>query len=578
MSDLSDEILFGNYANIVTIINNGANVNKRDHYGLTPLIQAAISNNLDIAKLLLEHNAEVNRGDIAGCTALYWAAENNNYELCELLLKHGANPNLYTTDSQPILVHPRLRGQKKLISLLVDNGANVTFAKDFINAKLIGHRFELTGQADIINARGNFVAVKFEGFTIEFTLDIIRSTLITFINSSVGKHFPEYTNSLNKIVDILADSIKLVPPRYKSEKEAHEIAISHVLKKQLLIIPVTYNGHAITFVKYMDLLARCDRGVNNFTDTIIIYKVNNPYLMNEQFIKKLIYSSLDNQFLHGEIKQLLALEPIVTMPTKSQISGNCSWANVEAGVIAALFMLQYKRLGIANTKKEIAKLKSKTMKLYDTWVEWDKDRSLDDCIKNFHQTKSIAHKASKAAIMGSILFQRCSYGIKRELDRARKILAVLTLKEFKYILKSYIDVYCTVQAGAIGEKFSKLLANCKFNIKTMELDKKILSTVLTQYQHDNNVLVRLHKAAATGQLSVVKQLFNEYKNLDVDTVDNTGSTALIYAAWEGYLTIVKYLVEVHGANINIVNDKGGNAEKYAVMAKHQDVVDYLSHM
>lgn len=575
MSDLSDEILYGNYDGIVKLLNNGIDVNKRDQYGLNPIIQAAIRENLAVTKLLLEHGAEVNRRDIAGGTALFWAADNNNYELCELLLKNGSDPNLYTTDGQPILVHPRLRGQKELISLLVEYGADITFAKDYINAKLIGHRFELTGKADIINAKGNFIELDFEGFTPEFTLGIIRSTLITFVNSYIGKTFSQYTNSLNKIIDVLADSIKLIPPRYKRKKAAHEIALEPVLKNQLLIIPVTYRGHAITFVKYLDLLARCDRGVNNFTDTIVIYKVNNPYLMNNQFIKKLIYEHLTDQFIHSEIKTLLSLESIVTMPTKSQISGNCSWANVEAGVVAALFMLQYKR--IPNTKTEAAKLKNQVMKFYDAWVEWDKDRGLDDCIENFQQSQTIAQKASKAAIMGSILFQRCSYGIKRELERAKKILCILTLKEYKYILKSYIDVYRTAQSGAIGEKFTKLLEKCNLNINTISLDEKVLNAVLEKYQRSNDMLVRLHKAAASGQLDLVRQLFYEYEAMEVDTVDNTGSTALIYAAWEGHLDIVKYLVEEQGANIKIINDKGGNAIKYAGLANHQDIVDYLSH-
>lgn len=576
MSDLSAAILFGTYDDVVKLLQQEIDVNKRDEYGLTPLIQTAIRENIAVAKLLLKHGAEVNRRDMAGGTALFWAADNNNLELCSLLLKHGADPNLFTTDGQPILVNPRLREQKDLIELLVENGADINFAKDYINAKLIGHRFELTGKADIINAKGNFIEINFEGFTPEFTIDIIRSRLISFINSYQGKAFPEYSDTVNRITNDLTASLKMIPPRYKRQKAAHEQQLAGVLANPLLIIPVTYHGHAITFVKYKDLLARCDRGVNNFTDTIVIYKVNNPYLLNNQLVKKLIYEHLTSDFMHSEIKDLLSLSPVITMPTKSQLSGNCSWANVEAGVIAALFMLQYSR-GAA-TKSKAGKLKNRVMKFYDAWVEWDKDLSLDDCINQFEQAETIAKRASKAAIMASILFERCSNIIPREIHRGKKILYFVTKTEYKYILKSYIKSYCNPDAGTIGEKFTKLLQKCGLDLKKIALSNRVQNEISEELNSQKNMLVRLHKAAALGQLEVVRELFCEFKNLDVDSLDNTGSTALIYAAWEGHLDVARYLVEEQTANCKIVNDKGGDAIKYAEIAGHQAVVDYLAKL
>ena len=576
MSELSAAILSGSVSDVMRLLQQGENVNARDEYGLTPLIQCAICENIELAKLLLTHGAEPNRRDIAGSTALFWAADNNHLELCSVLLKQGADPNLFTTDGQPILVNPRLRAQKELTELLVHYGADITFAKDYINAKLIGHRFELTGKTDIINAKGNFIAMDFEGFTPEFTLGIIRNRLITFSNSYLGKTFTEYTGTIDKIVDTLVDSLKMVKPRYKRQKPAHELTLEPVLAKPLLIIPVTYRGHAITFVKYMDLLARCDRGVNNFTDTIVIYKVNQPLLLNNQLLKKLIYENLTSSFMREELTELLALTPVITMPTKSQISGNCSWANVEAGVIAALFMIHFKRA--VDTATKAAKLKNNVMKFYEAWVEWDKDCTLDDCINNLQNAGTIAQKASKAAMLGSILFQRCSNIIGREIVRASKILYILTKPEYKYILTSYVDVYCRPAAGAIGEKFRSLLLNCKLDLPTLTLASAVQEKVKESLSYQSNILIRLHKAAASGQLNIVEDLFAEFPDLEVDCLDDTGSTALIYAAWQGHFDIVRYLIESRGANSRLFNDKGGDAKKYAALGKHQHVVDYLSNL
>jgi ankyrin repeat protein len=46
MSDLSEEILYGDYNGVVKLLKRGANVNKRDRYGLIPLVQAAIRDNV----------------------------------------------------------------------------------------------------------------------------------------------------------------------------------------------------------------------------------------------------------------------------------------------------------------------------------------------------------------------------------------------------------------------------------------------------------------------------------------------------------------------------------------------------
>ena len=87
----------------------GEDVNQIDEYGFTPLIEAAIVDNIEISQLLLDQGADPNQQDVTGGTALQWAAENNNLRLCKLLLEHKANPNAYNFAGQPVLVMPTLR-------------------------------------------------------------------------------------------------------------------------------------------------------------------------------------------------------------------------------------------------------------------------------------------------------------------------------------------------------------------------------------------------------------------------------------------------------------------------------------
>jgi hypothetical protein len=68
---------------------NSDNVNVPNSSGLTPLHLAAITNNIEMVKALLEHNANVN--PITGLRMPLKIAKDNNYkEIYDLLKEHGA--------------------------------------------------------------------------------------------------------------------------------------------------------------------------------------------------------------------------------------------------------------------------------------------------------------------------------------------------------------------------------------------------------------------------------------------------------------------------------------------------------
>lgn len=467
-ASISEEILFGTTEGVKKLIKGGSDVNEKDAYGFTPLIEATIKNNIEVAQLLLQHGAKIDQEDISGQTALQWAVNRYNVEFCQFFLENKANPNHYSADGQPILVYPILRHQEDIVKMLLDHGASQVFAEDFINAKLIGHRYELTGEGDIINARGRFITLDFEGFYLEFTVGLIYRSLFNFLQTDKGKSFKSYSTVLQKILRMLRTASGLIQYKYTTTgPKEHEATIRKVLNDDMSVIPVSYAGHAITFVNYRNCFAKCDRGVSNITDTVIIYEVKNPYALNVDFLKDLMYDNKTDEYINTEIKKILNLQPFITLPTKMQIAGNCSWANVEASVTAMLFLLLFKgnvydKIGIANLKKDI-------MNFYDVWVEWDKDRALDECIQSFHQVDK-ARKASKASIMATILFQRCSYKKPREVERAKAILEILTIPDFNYILNSYIKIYCSKASGHIGTDFTQLLSVCGLNLKTLQLE------------------------------------------------------------------------------------------------------------
>jgi hypothetical protein len=102
--------------------------------------------------------------------------------------------------------------------------------------------------------------------------------------------------------------------------------------------------------------------------------------------------------------------------------------------------------------------------IYEEWIEWDKDRALDECIQRFHLA-SAERKASIVAMLGGVLFQACNYDNPAHIIRAEKILRVMVLPEYYYVLQSYLDAYCVKRLTKKGNNLLKLLDDCGIDPK-----------------------------------------------------------------------------------------------------------------
>ncbi len=444
---ITDEILAGRKEQVQQLIAAGADVNEIDFYGYPPLTEAAIVDNIEIAALLLQHGADINQKDLTGGTALHWAAENNNIPLAKLLLEHGANPNAYTDYSQPVLVQPLLRRQQNFKELLYRFGADLKFAQDYINAKLIGHRFELVGRVDVVDNRGKFIEIDLEGFILEFTVAIIQDSLMHFKNNYSARNLRSHFDEVQKVIEAFTVATELVKyQQYRTDLSQHRQRIEKLTGNELLLLPVGYEGHAITLVKYGNLLAKCDRGANSLHNPSVgIYKIQNLGQFNSSFAQLLLYKKQHHGSMTRGIFDALNLELVTDLPLPSQLSGNCSWANVEATIPTILLMLWLKN-NMHRSAEDIRFYKEMVLLIYRQWLEWDKDWALHHCVESFYEA-SPARKAAKAALLAAVLFQTCRYTVPEDLTRANKILAVLATPEYEYVLQSYIKAYKNTEVG-----------------------------------------------------------------------------------------------------------------------------------
>jgi len=161
-----------------------------------------------------------------------------------------------------------------------------------------------------------------------------------------------------------------------------------------------------------------------------------------------------------DIYRQLGLESYMKLPIKHQITGNCSWANVEASVPTMLYMLLHQRL---KDKAKADKLVLEIMRFYWAWLDWDKDRALDDWLSNF-ESISFQRQKAKATLLGAVLFQSCDVNKENDVKRAKTILSILSRKEFHYIVRIYSNIYVRAHKTLEGLNFKALIEKCGYQL------------------------------------------------------------------------------------------------------------------
>jgi hypothetical protein len=453
---IANDIISRRIPDFELYLREGDSLDDIDEYGFTPLIEAAITRQQHIAELLVARGVAINKPDVTGRTALHWAVDNFDLELTRFLLEHGANPNAYTRSGLSVLVYPVLRGQDSLKHLLYKHGAKLDFALDFIYAKLLGHRFELLGDVDIVTAEGEFIELDYEGFILEFTVAIVKDSLRRFTSSFSTKHLRHHFPYVYTVMDAFTVADELLQLQHQvSLNNTHHERLAHLIKSPLLILPAASRGHALGFIRYQQWWAKIDRGENSLKEgSVNIYRITRPDGFNVRFLYDFLYKKQSREYFHQVINQQLGLVPFATIPISSQISGNCSWANMQALVPVAYVMQQI------TTKENFSYTDG--IDIYDEWVEWDKDRALDECVQRFYLASPV-RKASYASMLAAVLFQSCDDQKNLHVKRADKILTILTLPDYYYILQSYLDIYCIKRLTRKGNNLLKLLDDCGFN-------------------------------------------------------------------------------------------------------------------
>jgi ankyrin repeat protein len=120
---LFDALRQGEIARVRAAIGKGADINSRDQYGNTLLMQAAVYATRADLEFLLACGADVNAANKAGHTALMRAMP--DLAKIKLLVEHGADVNAVAVGATPLLIAASLPNAEEVVRYLIQKGANI---------------------------------------------------------------------------------------------------------------------------------------------------------------------------------------------------------------------------------------------------------------------------------------------------------------------------------------------------------------------------------------------------------------------------------------------------------------------
>lgn len=116
------------------------NVNDSNHVGLTALHQTVLNNNIDGMKMLLSRGADVNKADVNGFTPIHTAAACDLLQVTSFLILFGANVFSVTNDGDlPV----DLTKDSQVANMLTSEMIQEIHSKTYWKCMLLHHLCEL---------------------------------------------------------------------------------------------------------------------------------------------------------------------------------------------------------------------------------------------------------------------------------------------------------------------------------------------------------------------------------------------------------------------------------------------------
>src|SRR5262245_39444366 len=112
---------------VQTLLKKGAKADAVNRYGASPVAEAARVANVDLVGMLLEAGADANASNEDGQTALMLAARTGNVAVAEVLVKHGADVNRRERfKDQTAVMWAAGENRPEMVAFLISKGADLS--------------------------------------------------------------------------------------------------------------------------------------------------------------------------------------------------------------------------------------------------------------------------------------------------------------------------------------------------------------------------------------------------------------------------------------------------------------------
>ncbi|CAG5128586.1 unnamed protein product [Candidula unifasciata] len=126
--DLHSAIRRGNITKVKEILDSGdVHPDAQDEKDFSALLAAGLQENVELMELLLEHGADVNRKDAGGKTPLIHAASRDLLETVKWLCEHGAETQTLDKSGMAAIHHAVDGGYVRLVEWMLDNSEKYGF-------------------------------------------------------------------------------------------------------------------------------------------------------------------------------------------------------------------------------------------------------------------------------------------------------------------------------------------------------------------------------------------------------------------------------------------------------------------
>ncbi|RDD43354.1 Ankyrin repeat and EF-hand domain-containing protein 1 [Trichoplax sp. H2] len=123
--NIVDAAKIGDYDTVRFALRRGTNVDERDKYFKTPLMEASASGHVNIVKLLLEKGAEINKVDNFKWTALHHACHAGQEDIVKILVENNADIDAQTLNGGTPLMRAIEASRACIVQHIIEKGCKV---------------------------------------------------------------------------------------------------------------------------------------------------------------------------------------------------------------------------------------------------------------------------------------------------------------------------------------------------------------------------------------------------------------------------------------------------------------------